>query len=319
MQHLHKKKFEPVYVIDGEETFYIDRITEFFEQEILTDAEKDFNLLTLYGKESNWVDVVNACRRFPMFAEKQVVILKDAAQMQTLNELVAYLEKPSPTTIFLLEHRFKKIDGRSKLATVAAKAGVAFTSEKIKDDALPAWIQHYGHDIDFQIGVSEAQLLAGFLGNDVQKIVNEIEKVRINVPNEKVLTGDLIQKYIGISRDYNIFEMPVAYTSGNWDKMIKMLKYFIANPKSAVMPVVIGSFTSHLSQLLEEHYNKRTGQKSKWRPDDFKMALANFSLPKTEKAILIVGEYSAKTVGIGTHLDGTELLMEMIGRLQLIY
>jgi len=232
MQSLKAKKFAPFYVIDGEEPFYLDFIGNYFEEHILSPAEKDFNLITLYGKDVVWADVVNACRRFPMFAERQVVILKDAAQMRSLNELTGYLENPAPTTVFLIEHRFKKVDGRGKLAKLAKDKGYYFTSDKLKDEALPKWIENYGIEIGFHINEREAQILATYLGNDLQKIVNEIEKVRINVPEEKLLTAELIQKYIGISREYNVFEMPEALAVGEIKtSFIACLLTFLPTPK----------------------------------------------------------------------------------------
>lgn len=318
MQGLRAKDYDTFYVIDGEETYYTDIITQYFEDNILTEAEKDFNLIVLYGKDAEWTDVVNACRRFPMFAERQVVILKDAAQMKSLNELVPYLENPSPTTVFLIEHRFKKVDGRSKLATLIKKKGTSFTSDKLKDEEIPAWVQSYGKRANITINMPEAQTLASYLGNDLQKIVNEIEKVLINIPGENVLSAELIQKYIGISREYNVFEFPGSYTSGNGDKMVRMLNYFIANPKVAVMPVIVGAFTSHLSQLYEQHYNLQKGIKPKWMPGDVAKALQTFTLRQTEQAIMVVAEYSAKAVGINSSLDQTELLKEMMGRLAIV-
>src|ERR1700722_1169136 len=133
-QSLQLKQFAPVYLIDGEEPYYLDMVTTFFEEQILSPAERDFNLMVLYGKDSEWADVVNACRRFPMFAEKQVVILKDAAQLKGFNELAGYLEKPSPTTILLIEHRFKKADGRGKVVKYAKEKGFHFTSDKVRDE-----------------------------------------------------------------------------------------------------------------------------------------------------------------------------------------
>ena len=166
---LQSGKYAPVYLIDGEEPYYLDMITAFVEDKILPAHERDFNLTVMYGKDVEWADVVNACRRFPMFAERQVVILKDAAQMRTLGELAGYIENPSPTTLFLIEHRFKKVDGRSKLLKVAKDKGVYYTSDKIKDEQLPTWIQHFGQEQGFKIGPAEAETLAAYLGNDLQK------------------------------------------------------------------------------------------------------------------------------------------------------
>ena len=155
LQSLQQKQYAPVYLIDGEEPYYLDLLTQYFEEKILQPGERDFNLMVLYGKEVSWADVVNACRRFPMFAERQVVILKDAAQMRDLGELAGYVEKPSPTTVFLVEHRFKKADGRSKLVKFAKEKGCYFTSEKIKDEQVPSWIQTYGEQIGFRVGHRE--------------------------------------------------------------------------------------------------------------------------------------------------------------------
>ncbi len=325
-QSIQQRQFAPFYLIDGEESFYIDLITGCFEDKILQPAEKDFNLITIYGKDAEWTDVVNACRRFPMFAERQVVILKDAAQMRSLNELSGYLENPAPTTVFLIEHRFKKTDGRSRLVKLAKEKGVYFTSDKLKDEQVPAWIQNYGLETGFHIAEKESQILAAYLGNDLQKIVNEIDKVRINVPEEKHLTGALIQKYIGISREYNVFELPSALTTGNKEKLYRMLAYFIANPKAAAMPLIVGSFYSHLNTLYQYHALRGKSEKEISgvlrlygdRLKEIHMAAGHLPLPKTEQCILLLANYSAKSVGIHSNADSTELLKEMIGKMELI-
>lgn len=325
-QSLQQKQFAPFYLIDGEEPFYIDLITNFFEEQIVQPSERDFNLISIYGKDAEWADVVNACRRFPMFAERQVVILKDAAQMRTLNELAGYLESPAPTTVFLIEHRFKKTDGRSKLVKLAKEKGFYFTSDKIKDEQVPAWIQNYGVESGFHVGEREAQILATYLGNDLQKIVNEIEKVRINVPEEKALTGDLIQKYIGISREYNVFEFPAAFTTGNREKLYRMLSYFISNPKSAAMPLVIGSFYSHFNIIYQVHSMRGKNDREIStalklygdRQREVMTAAKNLPLQKLEQCLLILAAYSAKAVGVGSNASNSELLKEMIGKMELV-
>lgn len=325
MQSLQAKQFLPVYLIDGEETFYLDIITNFFEEQILQPSERDFNLTVLYGKDVEWADVVNACRRFPMFAEKQVVILKDAAQMKGFTELAGYMEHPSPTTVFLIEHRFKKADGRSKVVKFAKDKGIHFTSDKIKDEHIPNWIQAYGKEIDFSVGERESQILATYLGNDLQKIVNEIEKVRINVPGEKFLTADLIQKYIGISREYNVFEFPEALTSGDKERLYRMLAYFVANPKSAPMPLLIGSFYNHFNRLYQANFLRGKAEKdiasalgtypSKVR--EIMAATQRWPLAKVEYCLMLLGRYSTYAVGIDNNTADSELLKEMIGRMEL--
>jgi DNA polymerase III subunit delta len=323
IQSLQSKQYAPVYLVDGEEPYYLDMITDHFENKILAPSERDFNLMVLYGKDATWADVVNACRRFPMFAERQVVILKDAAQLKDFGELAGYLENPSPTTVFLIEHRFKKADGRSKVVKFAKEKGIYFTSDKVRDEQMPAWIQNYGKEIGFQVGERESQVLATYLGNDLQKIANEIEKVRINVPEEKELTSALIQKYIGVSREYNIFEFPEALTGGDRDKLFRMLSYFVANPKSSPMPLVIGSFYNHFNRLYQANFlrgrtDKEVATALNTYPGKVREIMAstqNWPLAKVEYCLLLLGKYSTMSVGIKSNADNTELLKEMIGKM----
>lgn len=325
MQSLQTGKFAPVYLIDGEESYYLDIIAAYFENKILNEAERDFNLMVLYGKDAEWADVVNACRRFPMFAERQVVILKDAASLKGFNELAGYLEHPSPTTIFLIENRFKKADGRSKVVKLAKDKGFHFTSDKIKDEQVPAWIQAYGNEHGFRIGEREAQILTTNLGNDLQKIANEIDKVKINVPDEQELTMQLIQKYIGVSREYNVFEFPETLTNGDKDKMYRMLSYFVANPKSAPMVLIIGSFYSHFNKLYQAHFLQGKSEKEMCaalgtfpgRLRDIMATARRIPLPAIEYCLMLLGKYSTMTVGIESNTADSELLKEMIGKMEL--
>ncbi len=321
LQNLKIRQYAPVYLIDGEEPYYIDALTEHFENDILQPHERDFNLITLYGKDVNWADVVNACRRFPMFAEKQVVILKDAAQTKDFNKLVDYIEKPSPTTVFLIEHKFKKADGKTKLVKAAKEKGIHWTSDKLKDDKIPGWIQDYGNEHGLKIGEPEAQVLTSHLGNDLQKIANEIEKVRINIPNEKELTLAHISKYIGVSREYNIFEFPDTLTSGDFNKMYKMLHYFLVSPKAAPMVLMVATFYSHFSKLYMANYLKGKPEKEVttalgyWRYKETMAATQNWPLARVERALLLLGKYSTMTVGVNSNTDDRELLKELVGQL----
>ncbi len=322
-QSIQLRQFAPVYLIDGEEPFYLDIITSWFENEILNDAEKDFNLITLYGKDTDWTDVVNACRRFPMFADKQVVILKDAAQMKSINELAAYVQNPTPSTVFLIEHRFKKADGKTKLVKYVKEKGFHYTSDKVRDEQIPAWIQAQGKEMNFQVGERESQILATYLGNDLQKIINEIEKVRINVPQERELTMELIQKYIGVSREYNVFEFPEALTGGNREKLYRMLTYFLANPKSAPMPLLIGTFYTHFNRLYVANFVKGRSDKDAaaalgvppFRVKSIMDVAQNWPLHRVERCLLLLGKYSTLAVGIDSIAPDRELLKEMIGQM----
>lgn len=331
LQSLQMKQFAPVYFIDGEESFYLDELTKFFETSILPPAERDFNMVVMYGKDAEWSDVVNACRRFPMFAEKQVVILKDAGSLKGgqedlkgLNSLISYIQKPSPTTIFLMEHGGKKVDGKTRFGKLIKDKAVYFTSDKVKDDNIPSWVQAQGREMNFHIGDREAQLLATYLGNDLQKIINEIEKVRINVPDEKELTTQLIQKYIGISKEYNVLEFSDAITGNDRDKMFRMLTYFIANPKAAPMPLVVGLLYPQFSRIYMANFVKGKTDKeaaaamgiNPWFLKDITSKLNHWPLNRIERAIMILGKYSTMCVGIKSYTtDNGELLKEMVGQL----
>ena len=326
LKDLKAGNFAPFYLIDGDEPFYLDLLTHHFEQDILQPAERDFNLLVLYGKDAAWPDVVNACRRFPMFAQRQVVILKDAYQMKDLNELAGYLEQPAPTTVFVIEHRFKKADGRSKLVSLAKKKGVYFTSEKIKEEQVPGWIRKYGDEIGFKIGQRESEILATYLGSDLQKIANEIGKVRINVPDAPELSAQLIQKFIGISREYNVFELPKALTSGDKDKLYRMLAYFLANPKAAPMALLVATMYNHFNQLYKAQFIKGMDAKAAAAAvgvppfvlQEVTAAAKRIQLQRAEQCLLLLAEYSTKAVGIQNNNSDGALLKELVGRLELL-
>lgn len=323
---IKNKNYAPVYVLDGEEPYYLDKLMTLFEEHILSPSEKEFNLTVLYGRDARWPDVVNACRRFPMFAERQVVLLKDAASLPEFSELAAYFEKPSPSTIFVVEYRNKKLDGKTKLAKFIKDNTVYFNSEKVKEDAMPAWIKRFGQEVGFDIQDREADMLTMYLGNNLQKITNEIEKIRINVPEEKVLSAALIQKHIGISREYNIFDFPEAFSSGNKEKTYRMLSYFMTNAKAAPMVLITASLYTHFSQLYKANYAGKLPEKewaaavgvSPYFVKNIMSKTKKWPLHKVEECLITIAQYNARSVGIDSGANDTELLKELMGKLELI-
>lgn len=320
------KTFAPVYVLDGEEPYYLDKLMGLFEEHVLPPSERDFNLSVLYGRDVKAMEIINSCRRFPMFAERQVVLLKDASAMNDFAELAAYFEQPSPTTLLVVEYRNKKIDGKTKIAKIIKDKTVYFCSEKIKDEAMPSWIMKLGKETGIEIGDKEAEILTLYLGNNLQKIESEIEKIRINAPEEKVLSGNLIQKYIGISRDYNLFEFPEAFSSGNKEKTYRMLSYFLTNVKSAPMVLVSVSFYTHFIQLYKANHASKLPEKewatamgvSPYFVKNIMSKTKRWPLYKVEECLLIIAEYNARAVGIDSNDNDTELLKEMMGKLELV-
>ena len=326
-QALQLKQYAPVYLIDGEEVFYLDKIVDYFEHKILQPAEKDFNLHILYAKDHEVKSIIATCNQYPMFAEKQVVILKEAWQMRLsdFNELTPYIEKPTPSTILLIEHRFKKVDGRSKVIKAAKEKGVYFTADKLKDDAaVQIWIMGYGDEQGCKIGMEEARMLNVYLGNDLQKITNEIDKIRINVPESQVITKDLIAKYIGISREYNVLEFGDVLVAGDLERLYKMVAYFIANPKSAPMPLLVGILYNQFSKLYQANFLRGKNDKevaaamgiSPYFVKNILGRLPGWPLHRVERNLLLLAKYSAMSVGIKSYTsnDG-ELIKEMVGQM----
>lgn len=322
---LKQQKYAPIYLVDGEEPFYLDRIVEAFE-EILPEHERDFNLITLYGGEVQWADVVNACRRFPMFAERQVVILREAAQMKTLQELAAYVENPSPTTVLLIEHRFKKVDGRGKLVKAAKSKGIYYTSDKVKDEKLPDWISDYGESIGMRVGYTEAGLLATFLGADLQKIANELGKLKLNLPPDGALTAEQIRRDIGVSAEYNLFQFPETLLSpAAAEKRYRMLAYFAASPKLGPMPFVTTVFYTHFSQLYRAHFAANDSKEAAsaagippFKIREARQMAQRVGLQRLEDCMLLIAEYSAKGVGVGSEAKDGALLREMVGKIEAV-
>ncbi len=323
LKTLKDSTYAPAYLIDGDEPFYLDRITDAFEA-ILPPHERDFNLLVLYGREAHWADVLNACRRFPMFAERQVVILKDAAALKGLEELAAYVQAPSPTTIFLIEHRFKKADGRGKLAKVFAdkKSPVLyFTSGRIKDEEVPGWVRSYGADIGLPVGPDEAETIATHLGADLQKIANELDKVRIAEPGMTALTPEAIRRYIGASKEYNIFKFADTLTTpGLVAERYRMVAYFTANPKTIPTPLVAGALYNHFSRLYaalgSDGKDAAAVGVPPFRLKDTVAQARRIGPHRLEACLLAVADYSAAGVGVESYLKDAPLLRELVAKVE---
>lgn len=325
-ESIAKKNYAPVYFLDGEEPYFLDKLMDVFEDQILTPAEKEFNLTVLYGRDTEWKEVVNACRRFPMFAEKQIVLLKDAAAIDALDKLGEYFLQPSPTTILVVEHRNKKVNGKTKVSKIIEKNTTYYTSEKLKESAIPSWIKALGVEMGLSIAEKEAEMITMSLGDNLQKISNEIEKIRINIPDEKSLTAAHIQKYIGISRDYNLFDFADAFFAGNKEKTYPMMTYFIANTKTNPMVLFTAGFYYKLQQIYRAHFASKLPEKdwgvaigcSPYAAKTLMNYTRKWSLPKIEEAILLLAYFNAKGVGIDSNDDDSELLKEFFGKMELI-
>jgi len=321
-----KKLFKPVYWLEGEEDYYIDKVMNYAEHNILPESEAGFNLSVFYGKDASWSDVVNACMRYPMFAEKQVVLLKEGQQMRDIDKLENYIEHPLVSTIFVVSYKEKTLDKRTKLYKTIKKDGEVFTSEKIKDYKLVEWVTDYIKAQDFTMSQKGVLLLVDHLGNDLNRIVNELEKITVNLGQRKDITEDDIEKYVGVSKEYNAFELQAAMSKKDLAKAIRIIQYFEGNPKAApiqlVLPALYGFFSKLYIIFGMADKNEAAVKPFFYNnPYAAKEAIATakmYGYDGVERALLLLHEYNLKSVGVndsGTS-DGSlmkEMVVKMMG------
>ncbi len=317
----NKNKFKPIYWLEGEEDYYIDQLVNHAEHHILNEQEAGFNLTVFYGRDAEWAAVVNACRRYPMFAERQVVLLKEAQQMKDIDKLESYIESPLASTIFVVAHKTKNYDKRTKLYKLLKQAAEIFTSDKIKDFKIQEWIKEMVVAKEYTITNKAAGLLEEHIGNDLSRMANEIDKLSINLKGSKQITEDDIEKYIGISKEYNVFELQAAIAKKNLAKAITIIKYFEGNPKAGpiqmVLPALYASF-SKVYTIFGMADKSETALKPHFyfNPNAVKNALEtinNYGYDGIERILLLLHHYNLKGVGVGdTGTPDAALLKEMV-------
>jgi DNA polymerase-3 subunit delta len=301
------KEFKPVYWLEGDEDYFIDEVMEYAEKEILSRADAEFNQTVFYGKDANWADVINACRRYPMFAERQVVLLKEAQQMKDVEKLESYVENPLLSTILVVSYKGKTLDGRQKFSKLIKKKGEVFLSKKIYDNQLPAWTNSYLQSNGFQIKPKALHLLVDHIGNDLSRIVNEIEKLSLNLGKEKNISEDDIEKYIGISKEYNIFELQNALSKKNASKAIRIIQYLEANPKAIPIQLILPSLYGYFAKILavyqmpdrSERALKPVFSFNSFLVEQVMETMNNYSYAEIEQVILLLHDANLKSIGIG--------------------
>ncbi len=319
---LRKKEYRPVYVLHGEEPFFIDLISDFIEDKVLSAADKSFNQSVLYGKEVDAMAVADVARRYPMMSERQVVIVKEAQDMKTLADLLAYVEKPMPTTVLVLCHKYKKLDMRTKFAKALGQHALVFESAKLYENQIADWVATYAKEINLQLKPDICDLIAEYLGNDLSKISNELDKLLLNVPTGTVVTTGQVQKNIGISKDYNIFELQKALGAHDVTKANRIVQYFAVNQKKNPLVVVIATLYGYFSKVymlffLKNMSDREQASKLQLRSEyvlkDYKLALKNYPLGKVEQIISHLMRYDLRSKGVDdTGTDDGELLKELV-------
>jgi DNA polymerase III subunit delta len=322
LKSLKAKEYKPVYFLHGEEAFFMDKIAEVIENQVLTESEKSFNQTIFYGKDTESTAVVDAARRYPMMADRQVVILKEAQDMKTLVNLQKYVERPTSSTILLIVHKHKKLDMRSAFAKALTKNAVVMESKPLYDNQIPEWIRNYLKEINLMIEANAADLVAEYLGTDLGKIANELDKLRLNVPPNATVTMKNVQDNIGISKDYNVFELQKALSAKNILTANKIVQYFAQNPKDAPFVVVISNLYNYFSKVYMLHFlaNKpdkevleTMGLRGEFFLREYKTAARHYNTFKTEQILGFLREYDMKSKGVDADgVDHGELLKELI-------
>ena len=316
-----KKKYKPIYWLEGEEDYFIDTVVNYAEHSILTEAEAGFNLVIFYGKDANWADVINACRRYPMFADKQVVLLKEAQQMRDIDKLEPYIENPLSSTIFVVSYKEKKVDGRSKLAKTLKEKGEMLTTKKMYESQLPDWTNDLIQSKGYSISQKALLLLVDHIGNDLSRINNEIDKMLVNLGERKNITEDDIEKYVGISKEYNPFELQGAMAAKDLSKAMRIIQYFEANPKAAPIQLILPTLYNLFSKTYMIFGQSAKDDKTiatnigvnPFFVKDYLATSRNYGYNGVEAALLLLHQYNLKSVGVndsGTS-DGS-LMKEMV-------
>lgn len=328
IKDLRNKIYHPVYFLMGEEPYYIDEISRFVEENVLSESEKEFNQTVLYGKDTDLNTVISHAKRFPMMANHQVVVVREAQNMEQnsdrfgekLNDFLSYFENPQKTTILVFCYKYKKIDSRKKATKAIAKIGVLFESKKIYDSKVPDWISSYITKKGYKIEPVATQLLADYLGNDLSKIANEAEKLFISIKKEDKITPSKIEENIGISKDYNVFEFQKALGEKNNTKAFNIAFYFKSNPKENPLIFILNMLYSFFSKLIIYHSLKDKSDRNvasmiKVNPyfvKDYKKAAANYSANSITRIFSYLREYDLKSKGIGNaSTEHGELLKEL--------
>jgi DNA polymerase III subunit delta len=335
LKDIKSRKFKPVYLLHGEEPYYIDKVSNYIEQTVLSEAEKGFNQTVLYGKEADIITVINAAKRYPMMSEYQVIIVKEAQDMKwgkdsedekkAADPLLSYLERPVPTTILVFCYKYGKFDKRKKTYKAIEKNGVVFESASIYDNKIPDWIDSFVKDKGYRAGAHATALLAEYLGNDLSRIANELEKLMLNIPPGSEITSSDVQNNIGISKEYNVFELQTAIARRDVFKVNQIINYFDANPKANPIQMVLGTLNTYFTKILKFHYAKDRSAQALARElgvnpffvKDYETAGRNYDRGKTVNIISYLREYDLKTKGVEAtgHTTDGELMKELLFRI----
>ena len=321
---IKKGNLKPIYFLMGEEPYYIDKISEYIENNVLDEAEKGFNQVVMYGRDVSMEEVVSSAKRFPMMSEHQVIIVKEAQDLaRSIDKLESYAENPQPSTVLVFNYKYKKLDKRKKVTKAIAKNGLVFESKKLYENQVADWIRRVLGGKKFNIEPKAAQMLVEFLGTDLSKISNELDKLTSVLPAETIINASHIEDNIGISKDFNNFELRKAVGVRDIVKANRIINYFCQNPKSNPLVVTISLLNSFFVQLLSYHGLKDKSKASVAKTlgvnpyfvDDYAMASRNYPMRKVSQNIGFLRDADVRSKGVGANQSQSDILKELLFKL----
>ena len=318
--NIKQGKIAPVYFLMGEESYYIDGISKYIETSVLTEEERGFNQMVLYGRDVAIEDIISSAKRYPMMAERQVLIVKEAQDLsRTIEQLVSYVENPQPTTVLVVCYKYKKLDARKKLAKLVKQKGVLFESKKLYENQVPDWIRRVLAGKGYSITPKAAQMLTEFLGNDLSKVSNELDKLQLIIQPGAQITPQLVEENIGISKDYNNFELQNAIGQRDVKKAFGIVQYFAQNPKNHPLVMTVALMYSFFSKLLKYHSltDKSLAPKilgvSPYFIKDYQTAARQYPMKKVSAIISVIRDVDMKSKGVGaSNMPPGDLLKELL-------
>lgn len=320
--------FHPIYWLDGEEPYYIDQVTDYAEHHLLSAEETSFNLSVFYGKDTKVEDLINACKRYPMFSERQVVILKEAQQLKDIDKLETYVNHPLSSTILVIAHKEKKLDGRSKLSKILKTKAHVMSTRKLYDNELPDWTLGMVNRKGFDVDAKAVHMLVEHIGNDLNRLENEVDKLSLNMQGRKKITEDDIETYIGISKEFNAFEFQAALAKKDLQKCLQIISYFSSNPKAGPIQLILPTLYSFFSKMYivsalpsrdEYAVSSALGVKP-FFAKQYMQALQLYPFQEIEKVLLLLHDTNLKSLGMSrADTDDASLLTELVTKVILVF
>lgn len=313
---------KPIYFLMGEEPYYIDKLSEYIEQNVLAEEEKGFNQTVLYGRDVSVDDIVSTAKRYPMIAERQVVIVKEAQDLsRTIDKIESYVENPMQTTVLVICYKYKTLDKRKKVTKLLGQKGVIYESKKLYENQVGDWIKRVLAGKKYTIDPKANAMLVEFLGTDLSKINNELEKLQIILPKGTMITAEHIEENIGFSKDYNVFELRKAIGERNQLKAYKIAENFAHNPKEYPLVMTTGLVFGFFVQLLKYHGLKDKNPKNvasalgvnPYFLKEYDLAVKNYPMRKVSQIVGALRDIDIKSKGVGANaLPQSDLLKEML-------